>query len=427
MVFCVPLKVAKILFCTGLSGDKMARIIKALTNTEVNNAKAKEKDYKLMDGKGLFLLVKKTGAKVWRFRYKKPFVKTETDMSMGYFPDVSLAQARAMREEYRALLAQDIDPQEHRQQRQEEEQARRENTFLHLAEQWKAKMLVDVKNGELKEETFTKNWTIITKYLIPDLGQIPIESITPKQVIQAIQPLDARGRAETRDRAIALLNRVMKFAVNCNALEFNKCVNVKDHYSRPKAEHYKTIRPEELPELLTALKDYQLSTQTKLLIKWQLLTMTRPNESVNALWEEIDLDAKTWTIPAHKMKMKVAHVIPLSTQALAILEKMRVISCNSPYIFQSEIKPQQPMNKQTANRALRLIGFHGRLVSHGMRAIASTYLNERLINSDVIESCLAHGIKDQVRKAYNRADYLEERRKVMQIWGDYVESCSNGL
>ncbi|MFZ7173413.1 tyrosine-type recombinase/integrase, partial [[Pasteurella] aerogenes] len=181
---------------------------------------------------------------------------------------------------------------------------------------------VDVKNGELKEETFTKNWTIITKYLIPDLGQIPIERITPKQVIQTIRPLDARGRAETRDRAIALLNRVMKFAVNCNALEFNKCVNVKDHYSRPKAEHYKTIRPEELPELLTALKDYQLSTQTKLLIKWQLLTMTRPNESVGALWEEIDLDAKTWTIPAHKMKMKVAHVIPLSTQSLAIRQHL---------------------------------------------------------------------------------------------------------
>ncbi|MDD7426338.1 MAG: integrase arm-type DNA-binding domain-containing protein [[Actinobacillus] rossii] len=167
----------------------MARIIKALTNTEVNNAKAKEKDYKLMDGKGLFLLVKKTGAKVWRFRYKKPFVKTETDMSMGYFPEVSLAQARAMREEYRALLAQDIDPQEHRQQIQEEEQARRENTFLHLAEQWKAKMLVDVKNGELKEETFAKNWTIITKYLLPELGVMPIESITPKQVIQTIRPL----------------------------------------------------------------------------------------------------------------------------------------------------------------------------------------------------------------------------------------------
>ncbi|PVX39774.1 integrase [Pasteurella langaaensis DSM 22999] len=405
----------------------MARITKALTNTEVNNAKAKTADYKLMDGKGLFLLVKKTGVKIWRFNYFKPYSKARTEISLGTFPNVSLAQARAIREEYRALLAQDIDPQEHRQQIQEEEQARRENTFLHLAELWKAKMLVDVKNGELKEETFAKNWTIITKYLLPELGAMPIESITPKQVIQTIRPLDERGRAETRDRAIALLNRVMKFAVNCNALEFNKCVNVKDHYSRPKAEHFKTIRPEELPELLTALRDYQLSTQTKLLIKWQLLTMTRPNESVGALWEEIDLNAKTWTIPPHKMKMKVAHVIPLSTQALAILAKMRNISSHCPYIFQSEVKPQQPMNKQTANRALRLIGFHGRLVSHGMRAIASTYLNERLINSDVIESCLAHGIKDQVRKAYNRADYLEERRKVMQIWGDYVESCSNGI
>ncbi|AGQ24578.1 Prophage integrase IntA [Mannheimia haemolytica] len=219
----------------------------------------------------------------------------------------------------------------------------------------------------------------------------------------------------------------MNFAVNADVIEFNKCQNVGSNFSVAKSEHNPTIHPKELPQFLAALRDYNLSFQTKMLIKWQLLTMTRSREASETLWSEIDLEAKTWTISAERMKMKRPHVIPLSRQAVEILERMRKITGNSPFVFQSEMKPRQPMNSQTANRAIGLLGYAGTLTAHGMRSIASTYLNEQLVNYDVVEACLAHVIKDQTRKAYNRSDYLDQRVDVMQQWADYVESCSTGI
>ncbi|WGE49190.1 tyrosine-type recombinase/integrase [Actinobacillus equuli] len=405
----------------------MARLTKPLTNTEIERAKAKEKEYTLSDGGGLYLLIKPNGAKLWRFNYYKPIIKKRALISFGRYPDISLQQARKQRDECLSLLAVNADPLEHRQQVEREEQAKRENTLLKMVELWHNKRLDDVKHGDIQAETLRKNKLILDRHILPALGHLAITEISPRIVIDALEPAKERGLGDTLKRAIRLLNEVLNFAVNADLIEFNKCLKVSEHFSTPKAVNNPTIPPKELPAFLEALRDGNLSLQTKLLIKWQLLTITRPKEASEALWSEIDWEAKTWTLPAEKMKMKRSHVIPLSNQSLRILEKMRKITGNSPFIFQSEIKPKQPMNSQTANRAIKLLGYEGRLTAHGLRSIASTYLNEQLVNYDVVEACLAHVIKDQTRKAYNRSDYLDQRVEVMQQWADYVEKCSIGI
>lgn len=407
----------------------MARITKPLTNTEIERAKPKEKDYSLSDGQGLYLLVKANGSKLWRFNYYKPLSNPKKRMllSLGKYPEITLQQARKQREDFLMLLANNIDPLEHRKNQEDEAIAEIENTFSKIAFEWKAKCESRVDNEELQPLTLKKNWRIIEAYLFPRLADCPIASITPKMAIHALEPAKEKGLSDTLRRAIRLLNEVMNFAVNADVIEFNKCQNVGANFSIAKSRHNPTIHHKELPKFFEALKDYNLKFHTKQLIKWQLLTITRSSEASKALWSEIDLETKTWTISTGRMKKRRVHIIPLSRQAVEILEKMRKITGDSPFIFQSEVKPHQAMNSQTANRAIGLLGYKGILTAHGMRSIASTYLNEQLINYDVVEACLSHVIKDQTRKAYNRSDYLDLRVEVMQKWADYVESCATGF
>lgn len=406
----------------------MARITKPLTNTEVERAKGREKEYTLSDGQGLYLLIKPNGSKLWRFNYYKLFTipKKRALLGLGKYPDISLQQARKIRDEYLALLAQNIDPQTHRQEQETEETFRRKNTLRLIAEKWREK-----KSLEVQARTMEKNWARLENHLFDKLGDTPISAITPQIVIKALEPLKERGVGDTLHRVIRLLNEVLNFAVNMGVIEFNKCVNVSASFAIPTTENTPTIRPERLPEFMADLNNGNNSSQVKMLIKWQLLTMVRAKEAVSAEWAEIDFDKKTWTIPAEKMKGgKRSHIVPLSRQAITLLERIKRITGESRFVFQSEAKPQQAMNPQTANSAIKKLAggkYKGILKGHGLRSIASTYLNEQLINYDVIEACLSHIIADQTRKAYNRSDYLEQRVEVMQLWADYVEQCSMTL
>ena len=309
------------------------------------------------------------------------------------------------------LLAQDIDPQQYRKQQSEDEQERLTNTFRNVAGKWREK-----KAPEVLPKTMEKNWARLENHVFPKLGEMPISAITPKLLIETLQPLKERGVGDTLQRTIRLTNEILNFAVNGGLIEFNKCVNVSASFSTPTIENNPTIRPEELTEFLTDLRESNSALVVKLLIKWQLLTMVRPKESVSAEWSEIDFDKKQWAIPADKMKGgRRGHIVPLSTQAIRLLNKMKSITGGERYVF------------QTANRDIKLLAggkYAGKLTAHGLRAIASTYLNEQLVNYDVVEACLSHIIADQTRKAYNRSDYLEQRVTVMQQWGDYVERCS---
>ncbi|MBR0574158.1 MULTISPECIES: integrase arm-type DNA-binding domain-containing protein [Pasteurellaceae] len=402
----------------------MAKIVRPLTNTEVDKAKAKEKDYRLTDGKGLYLLVKSNKSKLWRFNYYRPFAKNRNDLSLGRYPDVSLAQARELRQEYLSLLAQNIDPQVHRQKIERETLEKQDNTFFKIACKWKVK-----KQTEVAQSTLIKNWQRLENHIFPKMGHYPVSEITPQLVIKTIEPLNKQGKTDTVKKLSRLVNEVIDFAVNSGILEFNKCTKVGSTFMRKSVINNPSIRPEDLPEFLTALRNSNISLVTKKLIQWQLLTMVRPKEAANAEWIEIDFESKLWNIPAQKMKGgKKAHTVPLSTQALAILEVMKELTGNSKYIFASFRNPTKPLNPQTANRSIGLIGYSGKLTSHGLRSIASTYLNEQFLEQyDAIEACLSHGIKNAVRKAYNRSNYLEQRKNLMQKWGDYVENCSKGL
>jgi len=213
----------------------------------------------------------------------------------------------------------------------------------------------------------------------------------------------------------------MIYAVNTGLIDANPASGVGMAFEKPKKQNMPTLRPEELPTLMRSLVRSNLSISTRCLIEWQLLTLVRPSEASGARWQEIDLVAKLWTIPAERMKAKREHIVPLSSQALDILDVMKPLSAHREYVFPSRNKPKDPMNSQTANAALKRIGYGGKLVAHGLRSIASTALNERGFNADVIEAALAHSDKNEVRRAYNRTTYLEQRKSLMDWWGDFVK------
>lgn len=396
----------------------MARAVLPLNNTKIEKSKPKETEYNLSDGEGLNLRIKPSGSKIWLFNYVSPATKKRTNLKIGRYPEVSLADARLKRGEYRTLLAQGIDPQAQKKLQEQAEEKKLENQFYSIAEKWKEK-----KATEIEPLTLKKNWRRLETYVFPILGNMLVADILPNVVIEMLEPLNKQGKGDTLKRIIRLINEILNYAVNYGLLPFNPCLNVNAVFNFGKNENNPTISPEELPALLRKIQHSKLSLFTRCLLRFQLLTMTRPAETSNAEWAEIDLDKKEWLLPPEKMKTRKAHRVPLSRQSLEVLAIMYEFTSNAQYVFQSVRARDKPMNSQTANKALVDLGYKNKLTAHGLRSIASTYLNEKLINYDVIEACLSHGIKDQVRKAYNRSDYFEERKAVMQLWGDYVEQC----
>ncbi|EAP9735550.1 integrase domain-containing protein [Salmonella enterica subsp. enterica serovar Glostrup] len=401
----------------------MSRITTPLTNTEIRTAKPADKEYTLQDGNGLYLLVKPGGSKIWRFSYYRPTDKKRALISFGSLDDVSLLDARKKRDEYRALIASGIDPQIHQQQKQDAENLRRNNTFQKVAADWYEMK----KSQNLAANTIKDIWRSLEKYVFPDIGNTPINELTARKFVLLLEPIKARGNLETLKRVLQRINEVMDFAANSGLIEINTAANVRKAFPTPVKKHMPTIRPEQLPDLMQALSVATIERQTRLLIEWQLLTVTRPVEASGARWDEIDLAANTWTIPAGRMKMRRDHVIPLSNQALAVLEAMKPISAHREYVFPSFRDPKLPMCSQSANAALRRMGYQGVLVSHGLRAIFSTAANEEGFEPDVIEAALAHVDTNEVRRAYNRSNYLEKRIVLMRWWGEFVETASTGI
>ncbi|EOL9407301.1 integrase domain-containing protein [Escherichia coli] len=396
----------------------MARTTRPLTNTEVLRAKALEKDLTLHDGDGLFLIVKTSGKKLWRFRYQRPTTKQRTMMGLGAFPALSLADARRLRADYLALLANGIDPQIQAEVSEEEQQIALDSIFSTVAANW-----FQLKSKSVTPDYAKDIWRSLEKDVFPAIGEIPVQQIKARTLVEALEPIKARGALETVRRLVQRINEIMIYAVNTGLIDANPASGVGMAFEKPKKKNMPTLRPEELPKLMRSLVMSNLSVPTRCLIEWQLLTLVRPSEASGTRWAEIDLEAKLWTIPAERMKAKREHIVPLSSQALNILEVMKPISAHREYIFPSRNDPKQPMNSQTANAALKRIGYAGKLVAHGMRSIASTAMNETGFNSDVIESALAHIEKNEVRRAYNRALYLEQRKELMQWWGNFIKKA----
>ncbi|AWS77043.1 integrase domain-containing protein [Enterobacter hormaechei] len=400
----------------------MARTTRPLTNTEVLRAKALEKDLTLHDGDGLFLIVKTSGKKLWRFRYQRPATKQRTMIGLGAFPALSLAEARGLRADYLALLANGIDPQIQAEVAEEQQQIALDSIFSTVATNW-----FQLKSKSVTPDYAKDIWRSLEKDIFPAIGETPVQQIKARTLVEALEPIKARGALETVRRLVQRINEIMIYAVNTGLIDANPASGVGMAFEKPKKQNMPTLRPEELPKLMRSLVMSNLSVSTRCLIEWQLLTLVRPSEASGARWAEIDLDAKLWTIPAGRMKAKREHIVPLSPQALKILEVMKPISAHREHVFPSRNDPKRPMNSQTANAALKRIGYGGKLVAHGLRSIASTALNEQEFNSDVIEAALAHIEKNEVRRAYNRSTYLEARRNIMNWWALFVNKSTKEL
>lgn len=399
----------------------MAKITTRLNDKEIKNAKAREKEYILSDGDGLRVRVKPNGSKLWILNYKRPTTGKRANFSLGIYPHLSLANARKSALEAKELIALGIDPKEHRDQKQQESKALTEHTFFNIASEW----------FEVKKHTITENyaddiWRSFERHIYPKLNNTPISHITAPMVIDILRPIEAKGSLETVKRLTQRINEVMNHAVNCGLIHANPLAEIKAAFRKPSKENMAALKPDELPELMAAIANASIKRTTRCLIEWQLHTMTRPAEASGSRWDEIDLEAKVWTIPSERMKKRRDHRIPLTEQALTILEAIKPISGHREYVFPSDRDPMRPCNSQTANMALKRMGFAGRLVSHGLRSLASTTLNEQGFEPDLIEAALAHVDDNQVRSAYNRTDYLERRTPMMCWWSGHIEEAASG-
>lgn len=394
-----------------------------LTDTQIKALKANSKDKKYFDGGGLFLLVKSSGAKLWRFKYKKPISNKETLLSFGKYPEVSLQQARKQREEARELIKQGIDPQEHKAEQEQLKQEAICNTFYSMAERW---FKFKTEQG-LEEQTLKKAWRSLENHVFPYIKDIPINQVTAIKAINALQPLNNNNKYETVKRVCRRINEIMYYAVNMGIIDNNPLAKITDVFNSPKVKNQPTISPTELPQFMQALSMAGIELQTRCVIEWQLLTLTRPSEAVGARWDEINFNKKIWSIPAERMKMDRPHNIPLSPQAIKILEIMKSINHKSEFVFPTARPPyNKPMSSQTANMLIKRMGYKDKLVAHGLRSLASTTLNEQGFNYDVIESALSHVDKNAVRRAYNKAEYEQQKRIMLDWWGDFVEQASKG-
>jgi len=401
----------------------MARKSIPLSDAQIKGTKPTPKEFNLADGEGLYLRVKPNGNKTWLFNYTKPVIEKRSNLKIGDYPEVSLKDARAKRQEYRELLAKGIDPQQHLAEQEQQKKLTVLSTFEAVAMDW---FKLKIVNDKLSERYAYNIERSLQNHLFPFIGSYPISTLTAPQVIEALKPLAAKGTLETVSRLCQRINEVMTYAVNTGIISHNPLAGIKAAFETASAVNMPTLKPEELPELMQSLSKASIKIITRCLIEFQLHTMARPSEAAGARWEEFDLEQKLWNIPAERMKMKRPHSVPLTDQVLALLEVAKPISGRSEFVFPADRDPKKPTNKETANMALKRMGFKDRLVAHGLRALASTTLNEQGFDSDVIEMALAHVEKNQVRAAYNRAKYIERRKKLMQWWSNHIQEAANG-
>ena len=400
----------------------MANKTTPLNATQVDKSKPKEKEYSLNDGNGLALRIKPIGTKVWIFNYQRPISKKRANLTLGKYPALSLAKARTKAIEARELLVDDIDPKDYRDEQLQSKQTKLNNTLQIVFDNW-----YGVKKTSIKELTARKLKQRLDKYLLSYMGKSPINEITAPQTIKVLQPLTNEGKLETVGRICRNLNEIMTFAVNTGIIEHNRLAGIGKAFAAPKVTNQASLKPEELPKLLTALNYASIKLITRCLIEWQLHTMTRPSEAAGTRWDEIDIENQLWNIPEERMKKGRPHTIPLTEQTLALLQTIKSITPESEFVFPGHTSRKKHVSSQTANKALERMGFKGQQTSHGLRALASTTLNEQGFDVDVIEAALSHVDKDKVRSAYNRTDYLERRKVVMNWWSNHIREASNGF
>jgi integrase len=388
-----------------------------LSELAIRAAKPKERPYKLRDGGGLFLLVRPDAALYWRFRYR--YEGREKLISLGVYPHVSLKAARARRDEARLALTNGIDPAAKRRA----ERVAQADSFEAIAQEWISKR-PDVDPGTVK-----RDYDRLRKFIYPYVGKRPIASIEAPELLDALRKIEARGRHETAHRTKSVCGRVFRYAIATGRAKRDVSADLRGALTPPPNNNLAAItEPAKVGELLRAIDCYSGHDYTALALKLLPLVFTRPGELRAARWSEINFQEAEWRIPAGRMKKRREHIVPLSRQALAILRELHPLTGNRVFLFPSLLAPnERPMSNNTMNTALRRMGYsREEMTSHGFRSVASTLLNEQGFAPEVIEPQLAHAERNQVRAVYNRSLRLAERRKMMQVWADYLEGLRSG-
>ncbi|HWZ63039.1 MAG TPA: integrase arm-type DNA-binding domain-containing protein [Steroidobacteraceae bacterium] len=388
-----------------------------LNDTKVRSAKSREKAFKLSDERGLFLLVTLTGSRLWRLKYR--LNGREKLISLGAYPDVTLKRAREKRDAARRLIADGIDPSAQRKA----ERAALAQSFEGVAKEW-----LELQTKSLAPETISILSARLDGGLYPYIGSRPISAITAQELLGALRRIEARGRHETAHRVRALAGRVFRYAVATGRAHHDVAADLKGALAPVKAKHFASVTdPARVGELMRAIHGYSGHPVTALALKLAPLVFVRPGELRAAEWPEFDLENAEWRIPGERMKMGEPHLVPLSRQALAILRELQPLARGGKYLFPSLRTRDRPMSDNTINAALRRMGYTSEeQTGHGFRSMASTLLNEQGFPPDVIELQLAHTERNKVRAAYNKAQRLPERRKMMQAWADHLDGLRAG-
>ncbi|EAT5361367.1 tyrosine-type recombinase/integrase [Salmonella enterica] len=390
-----------------------------LTDLAIRRSKPKDKPYTLNDGNGLSLLIEPNGSKGWRLRYR--FSGKAKLMSLGTYPGVSLSDARTARDEAKKLIAGGIDPSEVRKAKKREIESRFGNTFEGIAREWYEKRFDRWSASYAEEmiETFEKD-------VFPYIGSRPIAEIKPMELLAVLSVLNDRGATEKLRKVRQRCGEVFRYAVITGRAEYNPAPDLVSAFAPHKKEHYAFLKTDELPEFFRILNTYTGSLIVKLAMKLLILTGVRPGELRQAEWCEIDFDNRLWEVPKERMKMRRPHCVPLSEQALNILEQLKPMTGHYQYIFPGRIHHSKPMSEMAMNVLIRRIGYAGRVTGHGFRHTMSTILHEQGYNTAWIETQLAHVDKNSIRGTYNHAQYLDGRREMLQWYADYMDALEHG-
>ena len=383
----------------------------------VQSAKPKDKSYKLSDGRGLYLEISPSGGKWWRYKYR--FEGKEKRISLGTYPDISLAKARDNHITARKLLAEGIDPSEDRKSKKAIKKINAENSFEQVARAW-------WESHMQNKATSHKNKVIrrFELYLFPWIGNKPISGITSPQVLEVIRRIEKLNITETAHRTLQTTGQVFRYAVQNGYALRDVTVDLKGAIPPTKTKHMAAFtEPKQVAELLRAIDEFKGTLTVQCALKLSPLVFTRPSELRQAKWKDIDLDAGLWCYLVSKTKTD--HLVPLSTQAVEILRTIQPLSGHGEYVFQGGHSPRRPMSEAAINAALKRMGYdtQSEITGHGFRAMARTILHERLnIDPHIIEHQLAHKVPDTLGAAYNRTKFIEQRKIMMQSWADYLDA-----
>lgn len=391
-----------------------------LTATKVKQTKPKKKPYKLSDGAGLFLLVQPNGSKYWRLAYR--YAAKQKTLAIGVYPHLSLSDARDKRDEAKKYLSKGIDPSNlmSKRVRKKNEIENQENSFEAIALEW----------HELQKNGWSDNHServlaSLKNEAFKDIGTIPIQDVTAPHVLAVIRKIEKRGALEIASRVLQRCNAIFRYAIQTGRVEHNPVSDLQGALKTKKVEHRSALSQAELPDFLEKLESYEGNTVTQLALKLIVLTFVRTGELRGATWNEFDLNNAEWRIPAKRMKMRKEHIVPLSDQAIEVLNELKPITSKHDLVFPSERTWKKSMSENTMLYAMYRMGYHGRATVHGFRATASTILNESGFKPDVIERQLAHIERNKVRAAYHRSEYLEERKQMLQWWADFIGNLQN--